>query len=161
MGLIDLLKQTMLEEAKKQKPSSGLSKEKKSDVVKKAKAGKDIGKKGKGFEKVASKAAKKYGSEEIGNKVAAASMWKNIKREGFDSSSEQDHEVSMAINSLRNIVKSAQELMEKLGNQERNIPGWIQDHITNSENYIEQAAGGFHELEEDGPASGSVAERKH
>ncbi len=34
----------------------------------------------------------------------------------------------------------------KLGNDERNIPGWIQDHITNAENYIDQAAQGFHEL---------------
>lgn len=66
--------------AEAKKPSAGLSKAKKSAVVKKAKAGKDIGKKGKGFEKVAAKAAKKYGSEEKGKKVAAAAMWKNIKR---------------------------------------------------------------------------------
>ena len=59
---------------------------------------------------------------------------------------EQDHEVSMAQASLKSIMKSAVELHEKLGNMERNIPGWIQDHITNAENYIEQAAQGFHEL---------------
>ena len=64
------------------KPSAGLSKEKKSEVVKKAKAGEDIGKKGKGFDKVADKAAKEYGSKEAGKKVAAAAMWKNIKKEG-------------------------------------------------------------------------------
>jgi len=58
------------------KPSTGLSKEKKSAVVKKAKAGKDIGKKGKGFEKVAQAA----GGGEKGQKIAAAAMWKNIKR---------------------------------------------------------------------------------
>jgi hypothetical protein len=29
---------------------------------------------------------------------------------------------------------------------ERDIPGWIQDHITNAENYIDQANQGFHEL---------------
>lgn len=34
-----------------QKPSSGLTKKQKSSVVKKAKKGKDIGKKGKGFDK--------------------------------------------------------------------------------------------------------------
>lgn len=67
-----------------EKPSAGLSKEKKSEVVKAAKAGKDIGKKGKGFEKVAEKAAEKYGSKEKGEKVAAAAMWKNIKKEGVD-----------------------------------------------------------------------------
>ena len=58
------------------KPSTGLSKEKKSAVVKKAQAGKDIGKKGKGFEKVAQAA----GGGEKGQKIAAAAMWKNIKR---------------------------------------------------------------------------------
>ena len=58
------------------KPSAGLSKEKKSDVVKKAKEGKDIGKKGKGFEKIVQAA----GGGEKGQKIAAAAMWKNIKR---------------------------------------------------------------------------------
>ena len=58
------------------KPSAGLSKEKKSDIVKKAKAGKDIGKKGKGFEKI----AKAAGGGEKGEKIAAAAMWKNAKR---------------------------------------------------------------------------------
>jgi len=60
-----------------------------------------------------------------------------------------DHEVSMAHNSLESIIKSAMELKMKLGNDERNIPGWIQDHITNAENYIDQAAQGFHELSHD------------
>ena len=64
----------------KKKPSAGLSKAQKSTVAKKAKAGKDIGAKGKGFEKVAKTAEKKYGSKEAGEKVAAAAMWKNIKR---------------------------------------------------------------------------------
>lgn len=57
-----------------------------------------------------------------------------------------DHEVSMAHNSLESIIKSAMELKMKLGDNERDIPGWIQDHITNAENYIDQAAQGFHEL---------------
>lgn len=51
-----------------------------SKIVKAARAGKDIGKKGKNFDKVAAKATKKYGSKEIGEKVAAAAMWKNIKK---------------------------------------------------------------------------------
>ena len=42
-------------QADEAKPSAGLSKEKKSEVVKKAKKGGDIGKKGKGFEKIADK----------------------------------------------------------------------------------------------------------
>lgn len=61
---------------------------------------------------------------------------------------EEDHEVSMAQQSLKSIIKSAVELHKKLGGIERNIPGWIQDHITNAENYIDQAAQGFHELGE-------------
>ena len=71
----DLEGEEDLDEAKK-KPSAGLTKKEKSAVVKRAKSGKDIGKKGKGFEKVATKAAKEYGSKERGQKVAAAAMWK-------------------------------------------------------------------------------------
>jgi hypothetical protein len=57
-----------------------------------------------------------------------------------------DHEVSMAVSSLEAIAEAIVELRQKLGNTERNIPGWIQDHIAKAENYIEQAAQGFHEL---------------
>lgn len=199
MKLSEIFKEALLE-AKKKKPSAGLSKKEKSDVVKKAKAGKDIGKKGKGFEKVAAKAAEKYGSKEKGEKVAAAAMWKNVKRmkeeyqtpknkvlaqitgpnfwlakkpentwdekdrdlaerilkmaseEGkipsnLPMSEGEDHEVSMAQNSLNSIMKSCADLMNKLGDEERDIPGWIQDHISNAENFIDQAAQGFHELE--------------
>jgi len=64
-----------LKEAKK--PSTGLAKKEKSAVSKKAHAGKDIGKKGKGFEKVAKAAEKQYGSKEAGERVAAAAMWKS------------------------------------------------------------------------------------
>ena len=62
------------------KPSTGLSKTEKSDIVKKAKKGEDIGKKGKNFEKIVDKAAKEYGSKEAGEKVAGAVLWKNIKK---------------------------------------------------------------------------------
>jgi hypothetical protein len=61
---------------------------------------------------------------------------------------DKDHEVSMAQNSLDAIIKNATELKTKIGEMEKNIPGWIQDHITNSENYIEQANSGYHELTE-------------
>jgi hypothetical protein len=57
-----------------------------------------------------------------------------------------DHEVAMAVSSLKAIAEAIVELRQKLGNTERNIPGWIQDHIAKAENYIEQAAQGFHEL---------------
>jgi hypothetical protein len=60
---------------------------------------------------------------------------------------EGDHEVSMAQRSLDSILCSAMELKAKIGNQEINIPAWIQDHITNSENFIDQASQGYHEYE--------------
>jgi hypothetical protein len=66
-----------------------------------------------------------------------------IKKEG----SEEDHEVFMAKKSLQSIMSSCSKLMINLGDEERNIPGWIQDHIAKAENYIEQASQGFHELE--------------
>jgi len=68
---------------------------------------------------------------------------KAMQKEGYD------HEVAMAVSSLEAIAEAIVELRQKLGNVERNIPGWIQDHITNAENYIEQAAQGFHELKND------------
>jgi len=55
------------------KPSAGMSKGEKSAVAKKAQAGKDIGKPGKSFDKV----AKAAGGGEKGKKIAAAAMWKN------------------------------------------------------------------------------------
>jgi hypothetical protein len=75
-----------------------------------------------------------------GADFAALRAKKDVKKEG------EDHEVSMANNSLESIIKSAMELKMKLGGNERDIPGWIQDHITNAENYIDQASQGFHEL---------------
>ena len=70
----------MLGEGKteKKKPSAGLTAKQKSKVVKKAKKGEDIGKKGKGFKDVVAK-AKEWGAEDP-EAVAAAAMWKNIKR---------------------------------------------------------------------------------
>jgi hypothetical protein len=57
----------------------------------------------------------------------------------------EDHEVSMAQNQLDSIIKHATELKGKMGEEEKQIPAWIQDHITNSENYISQAASNYHE----------------
>lgn len=69
-------------ELDEEKPSAGLSKEKKSEIVKKAKKGEDIGKEGKSFKDVESK-AKKSGAKDP-KAVAAAAMWKGIKREGVN-----------------------------------------------------------------------------
>lgn len=60
------------------KPSAGLSKEKKSNIVIKAKKGEDIGKKGKKIKKVVAN-AKKYGAKNP-EAVAGAALWKNVKR---------------------------------------------------------------------------------
>jgi hypothetical protein len=56
-----------------------------SALAKKARAGKDIGKPGKGFEKVAAKAAKQYGSKEAGERVAAAAMFKAQAKEEVET----------------------------------------------------------------------------
>jgi hypothetical protein len=60
-----------------------------------------------------------------------------------------DHEVSMANNSLESIIKAAMELKVKLGDNEKDIPAWIQDHITNAANFISQAAENYHEYGEE------------
>ena len=57
----------------------------------------------------------------------------------------EDHEVSMANNSLDTIIKMATELPAKMGEDEKDIPAWIQDHITNAANYISQASSNYHE----------------
>lgn len=49
-------------------------------LAKKAAKGEDIGHKGKMFGKVAARAATEYGSAKIGEKVAAAAMWKNAAK---------------------------------------------------------------------------------
>jgi len=55
----------------------------------------------------------------------------------------QDHEVAMARASLLAMSKAVQDLMGKIGTNEVDLPGWVQDHITNAENYIVQAAKGY------------------
>jgi hypothetical protein len=60
----------------------------------------------------------------------------------------EDHEVSMANNSLDTIIKMATELKAKMGEDEKEIPAWIQDHISKAENYISQAAGNYHEYDD-------------
>jgi hypothetical protein len=85
MKLNDILEtlNSELEEEKKvasKHPGKHLSKKERSEIVKKAKKGEDIGKKGKKFKEIEKKAAKKYGSEEAGKRIAASAMWKNIKK---------------------------------------------------------------------------------
>lgn len=65
-----------------------LSKSERSSLSRQAHAGKDIGKPGKMFKKVAADAARRYGSKEAGQRVAAAAMFKNAaKHESIGSTS--------------------------------------------------------------------------
>lgn len=53
----------------------------KAKAAKEARKGKDMGKKGKNFDKIAAKADKEYGSKEAGDKVAGA-IFQNMRRKG-------------------------------------------------------------------------------
>jgi len=57
-----------------------------------------------------------------------------------------DHEVSMAMGQLDDIIKNATELKGKIGTDEINLPAWVQDHISQSQNFINQANTGYHKL---------------
>lgn len=57
-----------------------------------------------------------------------------------------DHEVGMAGGQLEAICKDATELLGKIGQSEKDIPGWIQSHITSAYEYLKQANDNYHEL---------------
>jgi CYTH domain-containing protein len=75
-----------------------------------------------------------------GNKYEVTPITAEVIYEG------DDHEVSMAMGQLDDIIKNVTELKGKIGTQEINLPGWIQDHISQSQNFINQANTGYHEL---------------
>jgi len=83
---------------------------------------------------------KAFGKFEMG-KVISNPFATSFIKEGEG----EDHEVSMANNSLDTIIKMATELKAKMGENEKDIPAWIQDHITNAENFISQASSNYHE----------------
>ena len=90
------------------------------------------------------------GGEQVFNKMTELLKHKIKEGEGGDDVNLEDgpdHEVSMAMKQLGSIMKSAEDLMNKIGKsgEEKDIPAWIQDHISNSENYINQAASGYYE----------------
>jgi hypothetical protein len=66
------------EDEESSRPSAHLTTAEKSHIVKRAKRGEDIGAPGKKFKEIEKKAAKQYGSEEAGKRVAAAVMWKKM-----------------------------------------------------------------------------------
>jgi hypothetical protein len=83
------------------------------------------------------------GGEQVYNKMTE--LLKSRINEGPET---QDHEVSMAGGQLDDIIRNATELKGKVGEQEMNLPGWIQDHISQAMNFINQANTGFHKLGE-------------
>ena len=83
------------------------------------------------------------GGEQVYNKMTE--LLKSKLNEGPET---QDHEVSMAGGQLDDIIRNATELKGKVGEQEINLPGWIQDHISQAMQFINQANTGYHKLGE-------------
>lgn len=81
------------------------------------------------------------GGEQVYNNIAE--LIKSKLNEGDDS----DHEVGMALNHLDDVIKNATELKGKIGTEETDLAGWIQDHISQAQNFINQANTGFHKLD--------------
>ena len=82
------------------------------------------------------------GGEQVFNK-----MTELLKHKMQEETPAQDHEVSMAMGQLDDIIKNANELKGKIGTNEKNLAGWIQDHISQAQNFINQANTGFHKLD--------------
>ena len=108
------------DEKNKIKEMMGLTSEKKGkeEIVDEArfKKGTDIGKPGKGFEKIAKSAAKRYGSEEAGKKVAGAILKKVVKKESYDGGPEDLAAMTKSSNALRNKPET-KELAKKAAEQ--------------------------------------------
>ena len=83
------------------------------------------------------------GGEQVFNKMT--DLLKHQINEGPET---QDHEVSMAGGQLDDIIRNATELKGKVGQEEINLPGWIQDHISQAMQFINQANTGYHKLGE-------------
>jgi hypothetical protein len=83
----------------------------------------------------------KDGGEQVFN-----NMTELLKHKMQQETAAGDHEVSMSLGQLDDVIKNANELKAKIGTNEKNLPGWIQDHISKAQNYIDQANTGYHEL---------------
>jgi len=80
------------------------------------------------------------GGEQVFNK-----MTELLKHKIQEDSTENggDYEVSMSQKLLDDIIKNATELKEKMGTSEYNVEAWVQDHISQAQNFINQANTGF------------------
>jgi hypothetical protein len=83
------------------------------------------------------------GGEQVYNKMTE--LLKSKLNEGPETN---DHEVSMAGGQLDDIIRNATELKGKVGEKEMDLPGWIQDHISQAMQFINQANTSFHKLGE-------------
>jgi len=77
-----------------------------------------------------------------------------------DDQLNEDHEVFMASSSLEQIAKAAEELMAKMGEGEKDVPAWIQDHISKAQVYIQQANEGFYFAEDEDHEPSDETEEK-
>ena len=84
------------------------------------------------------------GGEQVFNKMTELLKHKNKMNEGPET---PDHEVGMANGQLDDIIRNATELKGTVGEKEMNLPGWIQDHISQAQNFINQANTGVHKLD--------------
>ena len=85
------------------------------------------------------------GGEQVYNKMTELLKSRMNINEGPETN---DHEVSMAGGQLDDIIRNATELKAKVGEKEMNLPGWIQDHISQAMQFINQANTGYHKLGE-------------
>lgn len=82
--------------------------------------------------------------EQYGDHNIAPFMKELHKQLGVKESMNEDEEVFMATNSLNKIIDDASELLDKIGEEEINLPAWIQDHITKAEECLNHANQGFY-----------------
>jgi hypothetical protein len=150
MKLKDLLRETVAEISYQK---SGLKNPNKADLDKDKEISSYEKKRGGAIEKsmkteFKTQAPKKEGIR-FGNEERPMETMPSLNNSDMNAMGEnEDHEVSMAQNSLKAIISAASELMNKMGQDEKDIPAWIQDHITNAENYIQQASQNYHEYGE-------------
>ena len=96
--------------------------------------------------KVYEKLGGAYRLGENGGEQVFNSMTELLKHKMQEETPASDHEVSMSMGQLDDIIKNANELKGKIGSNEKNLPGWIQDHISQGQNFLNQANTGYHEL---------------
>ena len=110
-------------------PSAGMTAKQKSAVVKKAKAGQDLGKPGKGFEKV----AKAAGGGEKGTKIAAAAMWKQQAKKIKESVEylilENEEDKAQIISAGIDMVQDFTSWMQRIGSYQTKTTLEMSDDI--------------------------------